>query len=322
MTGAVKRIARTFLPAANRCLAHPAVTRRLLRDSVVVFLYHEVSESPAEFATLFGLNVRPEAFSRQLEMIGSHFHWVSPEELLAGRVRKPAALITFDDGNLSYFRNALPILKGKGIPSTALLNMGAVRGEVCWSGLATYLQKKEPGFSRFLGRKFGENDYREFTRREVNRYLDSVDAEELLGKVREFRGPVATERELESVSREPLVWLGNHLYNHYNATLLNGELREEYRKNQRLLEGHPRQIPFFSYPFSCLNRETTRILREEGTKVLFGGGGLPNWGDHGNLYAQIVLDDPIDTEEKLFSRILQNVLAGSCRRLLRGRWLG
>ena len=314
-------LARVFLPAANRGLAHPALARRLLRDSVVVFLYHEVSDTPAEFATLFGLNVRPETFSRQMEMIGEHFHWTSPEELLTGRVRKPAALVTFDDGNLSYFRTALPILKEKGIPSIAFLNMGTIRGEVCWSGLTTYLQKKEPGFGCFLGRTFGENDYREFTREEVDRYLDSVDAEELLGRVRRFRGAIAAEQDLEAVSGEPLVWLGNHLYNHYNATLLNGQLREEYRKNQRLLESHPRQIPFFSYPFSCLNRETTRLLREEGAKVLFGGGGLPNWGDHRNLYAQIALDDRMDTEEKLFARILENVLAGSCRRLLRGRWL-
>lgn len=302
-------------------IAHPALARRLLRQALVVFLYHEVSDTPAEFATLFGLNVRPETFSRQLEMIGNLFHWVSPEDLLGGRLPKPAALITFDDGNLSYFRNALPILRGKGVPSVAFLNMGSIRGEVCWSGLVTYLQRKEPGFARSLRRPLGEDGYREFTQEEVSRYLDTVDAGDLLAKVRAFRGAIATERELESVTREPLVRLGNHLYNHYNATLLNGRLREEYRRNQGLLEGHPRQIPFFSYPFSCLNRQTSRVLREEGAKALFGGGGLPNWGDHGNLYAQVVLDDRTDTEEKLFTRILENVLAGTWRRLRRGSWL-
>ena len=303
---------------ANRFLRIPAVSRQILRKAVVVFLYHEVSDTPSEFNTSFGLNVTPAVFSRQMDLVGENFHWIDPVQLLQGDYPTPAALITFDDGNRGVFQNALPILKERGIPSVSFLNMGTIQGEICWSGLVTYLQSREPAFGENGRKPVREEVYREFTEPQVKRYLDTVDADALLEKVRLYRGSFATPADLEVVSGNALVYLGNHLYNHYNATLLEeARLRSEYQKNQRILEGHPRTGRLFSYPFSCLNRQTTRILKEEGVEGFFAGAGLPNLRPEGSVYFQVEMDETVTNQENLMKEIFKNCFSHAVHQWLR-----
>ena len=249
------------------------VSRRLLKDAVAVFLYHEVSDQPSEFNRRFELNLRPAVFAKQLDLIREAFHLIDPQQLLNGDYRTPAALITFDDGNASYFRTALPIMKERRVPSVAFLNMGPIRGDVCWSGLVTYLQHCEPGFYDARHPRPSGNDYCRFTQEEVGGYLRSSDAQGLLERVRAFRGPIATEADLAVANDEPLAYFGNHLYNHYNAAQLSDRLPEAYWDNQRLLDRLSRGMRLWSYPFSCSSDATTQWLFGEGTQAIFTGAG-------------------------------------------------
>jgi len=313
----MKRAARTILRAATHLLE-----RRILEKSVVVFIYHDISDAPSRFNSMFGLNVRPSIFSIQLDLIREHFHIVGPVQLVRGDYQKPAALITFDDGNLSYFRNALPILKEKGIPSLAFLNAGPIRGEVCRSGLGAYLQNFEPVFYGPRGYEPGGYDFCQFTEPEVYRYLDSVDADALLERVRAFRGPIAGKEDLEAVSTEPLVYLGNHLYNHYNATLLFDRLKDEYWKNQSILDDHPRGVRLFSYPFSRHNDETTRIIRAQGAEAIFTVGGLPNVGGKGDMYYRVELSNEVVAGSDMVSEVTKNYLAAKLKGRIRSSGSG
>lgn len=308
---------RVVLRAANRVVGVPAVSQRILRKCLVVFIYHEVSNHPSLFNSMFGLNVSPAVFSRQLDLIREYFHVLDPVQLAGGRYETPGALVTFDDGNLSYFRDALPILKAKGIPSVVFLNMGPVGGEVCWSGLVTYLQSFERGFYEQRGDRPTGYDFCEFTEAEVYRYLDSVDRDALFERVRVFRGPIAGEADVAAVAGEPLVYLGNHLHNHYNAILLNYRLTEEYWKNQRIIDDHPRGLRWFSYPFSSYNDETTRVIRAAGAKAVFAVGGLPNVNGDCDVYYRVQLDEDVLTERDMLSRVLKNYAAERCRGVIR-----
>lgn len=305
--------ARPWLRAVNRTLLTPGVCRRLLRGATVVFLYHEVSDTPSRFNRFFGLNVPPAAFSRQMELIRGFFHLIDPVGLIRGDYPRPAALITFDDGNLSFFRNAVPLLKEKGIPSVAFLNLGPIRGEICWSGLVTYLQQFEPGFFEKRDPRPRGNDFTRFSELEVNRYLDAVGPEDLLERVRSFRGPLATEEDLQEASKEPLVFFGNHSYNHFNATLLSDRLREAFWRNQEILDGLPRGRRLWSYPFSCYNDETGQSLRREGAEALFVGGGLPNFHRGGKAFYRVELEETVATEGEMFFSILKRLLPAACR---------
>jgi peptidoglycan/xylan/chitin deacetylase (PgdA/CDA1 family) len=299
---------------AGRFLADSPVGRRILDKSLAVFLYHEVSRAPSEFNRLFNLSVHPDRFSRHLDFIRSRFRIISPEELLKGNTPRPAALITFDDGNLSYFREALPILKAKGIPSVVFLNMEPIRGEVCWSGLVTYLQHHESGFVLRDGRRPSGNDFCRLGEAEVAHYLEGSDASALLQRVRAFRGKIASEADLRATANDPLVTLGNHLFNHYNATLLSDRLKEEYWKNQQLLEDYPNGRRLVSYPFGCWNPATSRMLLEEGAQALFAGGGLPNFGTRGLLFHRVELGDRVTTEAQMHRALFRNLLPAIVRR--------
>lgn len=287
------------------------MSRLVLRDSTIVFLYHEVSDFPSQFNRMFDLNVTPSVFSKQLDLIGRYFHFIDPTQLLSGVHPNPAALITFDDGNLSYFRNALPILKHKSIPSVMFLNMGPIKGEVCWSGLVTFLQHFEMDF--YQEKHLAGCEVGKFTESEIASYLDSADLGPLLKRVRSFRGTIATEEDIESVSKEPLVYLGNHLYNHYDATKLSkNRLKEEYWKNQRIIDAHPRGTRLFSYPFgqpgTYYNEQTTRVILGEGAHALFSAYPLPNFEDREKFYHRVAMTDAVRSEEDIYRSIMKNYL--------------
>ncbi len=303
-----------MLRAAKRHLAaSPSVSRRLLRNALVVFLWHEVSDDPSEFNQLFDLNVPPAVFSKQLDLIQESFHVIALSQLLRRDYPTPAALITFDDGNLSYFQQALPILREKGIPSIQLLNMASIRGDVCWSGLVSYLQHCEPGFYETRSSRPTRDDFCRFSESEVRRYLESVDTDQFMERVRRFRGPVATEADLQAVSNDPSVSLGNHLYNHYNATVLSDRLRDEYRKNQRILDNHPRGRRVFGYPFSAFNEQTQQVLREEEVQVVLIGGGFPNLRRDGHTFYRVELGPSVATRRALMVGVLQQYLSAWVR---------
>ena len=307
------RVAQSMRRVAHRLLSSPPVSHQLLNRAVVVFLYHEVSDQPSRFNEMFGLNVRPSVFSKQLDLIQHYFRVIDPEALLAGDYETPAALVTFDDGNRSYFQEALPILKAHRMPSVAFLNLGPIRGEVCWSGLVAYLQHFEAGFYESRTPRPTGYDFCRMPESDVRDYLDTIDADTLFERVRIFRGPLACEADLEAVSKEPLVHLGNHLYHHYNATLLSDRLKVEYRRNQEIVDAHPRGRRLFSYPFSCATEQTTRVLQEEGAQAIFGGWGLPNIARRDPVYARVELGAGTLTEQGLMADVLRNYASAMWR---------
>jgi len=289
------------------CRTRP-VARRLLRDATVVFLYHDVSDTPSSFNDTRDLNVPPAAFRRQLDLIREVFHVIDPDRLLSGDYPTPAALITFDDGNRSYAQEALPILKEQRIPSVSFLNMGPISGEVCWSGLVAFLCAQEPALLNVRNGQ-ARRTLSQMAEADLEPYLKSVDGHEFFDRVRTFRGPVLSEQDLQALSGESLVYLGNHLFNHYNAARLSPErLVQEYRKNQQLLDAHPRGTRLFSYPFgqpgTCQTSETTRLLQREGASVLFSAYPLPNVSRQRVVYHRVPMSASIRTREDLFHATL------------------
>ena len=280
--------------------------RSWLSKAVVVFLYHDVSDRPSLFSRQFDLNVSPSLFSRQLDWIAQSFHVIDPIQLVAGDYKTPAALITFDDGNRSFFTTAVPVLKRKGLPSLCFINAGPMHGGVCWSGLVTYLQHHEPGFFQKRDPRPTKRDYTRFLESEVIQYLNSVDQENLLDRVRRFRGEIATVQDLSETAANRFVFLGNHLYNHYNATLLGGRLVTEFRKNQEVVDQFPRGVRMVSYPFSCHSDEANRLLLKEGVQRLFTGFGIPNFEPGQTLLCRFEINSQIRSPQQMKSALWRN----------------
>ena len=93
------------------------IIKNILKNAVIIFVYHDVSNKPSNFSVENDLNISPEVFLSQVRTINNLFNIISPIELIDGDFERPAALFTFDDGFKSYFDNALPILESCPIPS-------------------------------------------------------------------------------------------------------------------------------------------------------------------------------------------------------------
>lgn len=245
------------------------------KDAVCIFTYHDVSQCPSPFSRFYNLTVSPELFEKQIQMIFRLFNVITPEELISGNYKTPAALITFDDGMPGYFVNAVPILVRYKCPSVIFLNMAPLDNEIFWSGLLAYLCNCDDDFIKWIKNK---NDVKEpyilnCPNSYVENYLEMNNRELIYQAARNYYGNFATREDLSVVAGNKLVYFGNHLYNHYNcATLTSDELHDAYSKNQIELAKYPNNIEIFSYPFGqygCFNELTHNLISSFGAKKLF-----------------------------------------------------
>lgn len=115
--------------AAACCLAVLAPLRDLFRTlrgrhPVRVFAFHRVTDLCRD-----GMTVRPETFRRQLEFVCRHHQVVGLDQALdvianRGRLARPLAVITFDDGYRSVVRVAKPFLEERGVTATCFVCTG------------------------------------------------------------------------------------------------------------------------------------------------------------------------------------------------------
>lgn len=312
MNIAVKNNIKRFKRSARRRLGQLGLASRLLKNTLSIFLYHEVSDDPSRFCEQYDLNVAPELFAKQMGFITDHFNIIDSDQLLEGNYDTPAALIAFDDGMPGYFREAVPVMASKRIPSTIFLNMAPIEGEVFWSGLITYLTEYDAEFCKLLRKYFPQQknvpDFLLCNRKIVNDYIATIDFDPLEAKIRSFYGPFASPKDMDSVRDNPLVFFGNHFYNHYNAVQLNDEeLHQQYLLNDRRLMEYSNRRPLFSYPFgqpeTCFTRRQTELLYSFGAKAVFSSSGRINRRGVTGFYDRIGIDSSIETIDDLFGLI-------------------
>lgn len=309
---------------AKIAFASDIVFRTKCHDALVAFLYHDVAEHPSEFSRINNLNVSPAVFEKQIGAITRLFNVITPLQLLTGRYDTPAALVTFDDGMSSYFDNALPIMRRYACPSIVFLNMGPVDGEPFWAGLVAYLLRYEAEFVRELTirsdcSEAGPNILTSPPQL-VDEFVGRNDRERIIKAASQFYGGFATRSQLSMVADDPVVYFGNHLYNHYNSvTLTEDELRAAYCRNDAELAGFPNYVEFFSYPFgqrgSCFDSRTNSLLLGLGAKRLFSSTPAVNKDRESKLIHRIPLIDTIRDDRDMRAMIVRSGIGGATFRL-------
>jgi len=295
---------------ARKKLGQTGIAKMWLKDKLSIFLYHEVSDTPSRFCDHYDLNVPPKLFAEHMDLISDNFNIINPEQFLSGEYDTPAALITFDDGMPGYFRNAVPIMTEKQIPSIIFLNMAPIEGELFWSALIVYLTCYDNDFIEFLHKKCPERknvpDFMLCEPGVVEDYLKTVDLGSLEDKVRDFYGPFADKNDLDSVKDNPFVFFGNHLYKHHNISFLNDEeLREQYHLNEEKLSEYRNLQPLFAHTFGnsgkCFLPRQTRLIKSLGAKAVLGSDGLINKkGGLDGFYDRIGINSSIKSIGDLF----------------------
>lgn len=231
-----------------------SLSRLLLRETLTIFVFHSVTDTPSEFDQEFDLNIPPSTFEYIVGFIKTHFNCINPDDLRNGTVPTRSALITFDDGKRDVFLNALPILARHELPSLIFLNWEPINEGVFWAGLINYLCNHRPDFVSFLRTEVPSlsDDKPLFiscSRKIVDRYLRDVGMD-FVDEVGQYVGPFATVQDLEHAADQPLVYYGNHLYNHDVALLLTDqELLDSYRRNAVELQRYSNYRDLIAFPF-------------------------------------------------------------------------
>jgi len=109
------------------------IARRWTPPAAVILRYHSIQDDPESCANSIGVGVihATRIFRWQMEFLATRFHPVSLDDILLfakGQKVLPrgAVAVTFDDGYVDNYQNAMPVLNRFGIPATFYVMVGAV----------------------------------------------------------------------------------------------------------------------------------------------------------------------------------------------------
>lgn len=280
------------LTRISRILQH---TRRIFIRGAIILLYHRVtdlSQDPNNLA------VSPENFETHLRYLHNTSTIMSLNELgetlKGGKLPRRAVAITFDDGYIDTFAQALPILRSFNIPATIFIPSGQV-GSVCeywWDNLARIFLAtgKLPEHLEILidGRSFiwsiiSPAD-REQVRSEVYNLIKPLEADkrvQVIAKLESWANLPAEGREeyrtvdleeLRALSADPLITIGAHTITHAALAYQNSLVQREEiflsRSNLEAILGNP--VSTFAYPYGQredFTLETISLVKEAGYEL-------------------------------------------------------
>lgn len=245
------------------------------RVSPILLFHATAADLPEELSD--GVhNVEPDTLVEQVNWLRSQFEFISIDDWFARGRPMGTACVTFDDGYLSVFEEALPRLIEMGVPSTVFLNGSAFRGEVFWRDRVVFVVNHglaEDFLASTHARAVGLDDippehFYNLSRkpdrsskavdRALNDYLIEIGRLDEVGR--------HTVHDVDQLTDHGLVTYGCHTYRHYvPSSLSTEEQEEELGENRRLfdeLDLHRSNI--FSIPFGGLDAvdATTRSLVE------------------------------------------------------------
>lgn len=310
-------------------------SRRLLlrfrRPPVMILLYHRVctlESDPQQLA------VCPERFRAQMRILQQAYPILRLEEDWS-TVRRPAVIVTFDDGYADLLGEALPILEELGIPATFFVSTGnvATGEEFWWDRLERLLLTAAPSAARFQLRDArGSGDWpaatpgeREKLLAELHARMKKVEAgtrEEWFRQLREWArvddSPRASHRpltvdELRRLAASPWACIGAHGVTHTPLSSLSPELQRQeiLRSRQQLESWLGREVKSFSFPFggrADFDRDSVRLCFEAGFARVLANvpGGVRDENTRRPLPRWLVRDWPADRFEQELSGFLRS----------------
>lgn len=263
-----------------------------LNKGLTVFLFHDVNDQPSQFGIDYNLTVSNKLFRKQIKWITDNFSVISPIDLISGKsLADNAALITFDDGFEGAFQNGISYLTSMKIPCIVFLNMSSIeKASPLISSIATYLQKSSDRFGSIF-KKLGL-----ITPFHINLTPDIYSKIQLeipdldFNEINLYQGKLANLETLKKSENSGYVFLGNHLYEHWNSASLNSaEFEFQFKENRRRLSDFKNSIDFLSFPNGqpdlCFSKANVQALKDFGCKKIFFSSGGTN-----SIHADIVFN--------------------------------
>lgn len=253
---------------------------------VILLCYHRIAAGTSDINSV---SVLPDNFRAHIDYLKQHFRIVRFEEKWE-HARKPAIVITFDDGYADNLTEALPVLERAELPATFFISTGNIGtgNELWWDALERMVlagRDYPPHFtlesSPVEMRPTVSDSERAALYRELHSlFMMSTAAQRTswLRQIQEWSGAhgardgthrLLTEDELRFLANSRWVTIGAHTVTHPQlSTLSEDEQRYEIVESKRQLEKLiGKRVKVFAYPFgkkTDYNPTSVRICREAG----------------------------------------------------------
>ena len=291
----------------------------LFDPPVVVLLYHRVPSIAPDPQLL---SVSPDNFRAHMQFLKNNYTLVRFEEDWS-KLKKPAIVITFDDGYADNAREALPILEEVGVPATFFISTGLIGTpqQFWWDELAHIILGDHDFPERF---ELADNNSEQVwpsatsTQRltfygEIQLLMKNINAHRRESWLRQLRRWVHTGEEaddshrlmsieeLRSLADSRWVTIGAHTVSHTALSSLTfPEQRHEIIDSKTQLESWlGKEINVFSYPFGSeedYTQDSATICKEAG--FIKAAANFPaqvhNWTDLYKIPRQLVRNWSID----------------------------
>ncbi len=272
--------------------------KNIITDKLTIFVYHDITDTPSNFSESWGLSVSIKTFQNQVSWISNNFNIIHPNDLLnKSSLPDKSAVITFDDGFAGTFRNGIPYLVKRSIPSVIYLNMGSIiKDRPIASAIIDYLGKHSLTFKSFVKKhNLSEPYFLSMTPSLLYQYENDYGPLDLTA-IGRFQGPFANISMIKNWCENNLVVFGNHLYDHWNSkALTDNEFKEQYLKNECALKKLNITDDLFAFtngqPGSCFGTREINLLRELGAKKVFFSSGQTNHRVNDYLLDRVGLSD-------------------------------
>lgn len=289
--------------------------RNFFDAPVLVLLYHRVttlSRDPQRLA------VRPENFRRQMEWLKARCPVLRFDEDWRA-ARRPAAVVTFDDGYADNAREALPILEAVGVPAAFFVSTGNIGSprEFWWDEIERCIESAPVAARRLeLPTEEGSRAFPAATAEERRMLYDRLHPllkampvpprERALAALRawaqvdeagrESHRPLSVA-ELQALAASPWAAIGAHSISHAPlARLTEQAQRMEIEASRSQLRGWiGRPVELFSYPFggrSDYDRRAVELCRAAGVRKAASNvqGSWHRWHDELQIPRRLVRD--------------------------------
>jgi peptidoglycan/xylan/chitin deacetylase (PgdA/CDA1 family) len=277
--------------------------------ALAVFTYHRIAVPGVASDDYYDpvISATPEAFRVQVRFLREHFAVVHLEELIASGGsrcpggKRPAALITFDDGYRDNFTTALTILRENGVPAAFFIPTGYLQAPRLpwWDHVACAIKRtnaprllleRSPGDPAPLAIELGPSPtetqrtaaimtviraFLDGTIPDPPWFLDQVDRQAEVAIDSEAQGR-ALFMGWDDVRQLPAAGMavGSHGHAHIALAGLDedAQRRELAGSKATLEEALGREVPAIAYPFGwpgTFTARTTELAAEAGYRLAF-----------------------------------------------------
>ena len=204
-------------------------------------------------------------FEKQVKFLISNYNIIDVDTLQLAiknksKLPKKSLLITFDDGDISVYQNALPVLKKYNLPAVVFVItslIGTYKG-FWWNQVEKYYE--------YQGKTFKE------ARQKVNilKNISESERREYLSTIPTIEWRQLKIKELQEMS-ENGVSIANHTHTHPMMNNCSSyEMKEELNKVENLFrKWYFPKYEVFAYPNGNWNRQTENVIRDAGISTAF-----------------------------------------------------